>query len=88
VLGASVRSIVLLLSKEFAVLVGIAFLVAAPVAYVVMSRWLEGFAFHAGLAWWIFALAGTAALGTALLTVGGHALRAALADPVRSLRSE
>jgi putative ABC transport system permease protein len=88
VLGATAGSIVALLSKDFLKLVGIAFGLAVPVAAYVMSRWLEDFAYRVPLGWTVFALAGAAALGIALLTVSVQALRAALANPVKSLRSE
>ena len=87
-LGASVTSVVALLSKDFVKLVLVAFAVATPVAYLLMRRWLEGFAYHAGLAWWIFVGAGSLALLVALATVSYHALRAATANPVKSLRYE
>lgn len=88
VLGASAASVVSLLSKEFAKLVGIAFVVAAPVVYYAMERWLEDFAYRIALSPWIFAAAGAAVLILALLTVGYHALRAARANPADALRYE
>ena len=88
VLGASVASIVALLSREVVVLVAVAFAVAAPPAYVLMRRWLEGFAYHVDLGPAPFLAAGALLLAVALVTVSGQALRAATADPVRSLRSE
>jgi len=88
VLGATVGSLVGLLTRDFLKLVGIAFGLAVPVAAYVMRRWLEDFAYRVPLGWTVFALAGAAALGIALLTVGFQALRAALANPVQSLRSE
>ncbi|HMB89684.1 MAG TPA: FtsX-like permease family protein, partial [Rhodothermales bacterium] len=88
VLGASVGSLVLLLSKDFSQLVIIAMVVAAPIAYFAMNRWLADFAYHAELSWWIFPLAGAVALGIALLTVSYQSIKAALADPVHSLRHE
>jgi len=88
VLGASVGGIVLLLSKDFTRLVGIAFVVAVPVAYFAMSRWLEDFAYRIEISWWIFLIAGLAALGIALVTVSYQSIKAALADPVDSLRYE
>jgi putative ABC transport system permease protein len=65
-----------------------AMLIAIPVAWWAMHRWLEGFAYHIGLSWWMFALAGLAAGVVALLTVTFQAVRAAMANPVRSLRAE
>ena len=87
-MGASVASIVVLLSKDFLKLVGLAFVVAAPLAYFAMNRWLEAFAYQVDLSWWIFLITGLAALGIALLAVGYQAIRAALADPVKALRYE
>jgi putative ABC transport system permease protein len=87
-LGASVSSIVLLLSKEVTVLVVIAFVVAVPVAYFAMYRWLDGFAYHIEISWSIFLMAGLMALGVAWMTVSYQSIRAALANPVKSLRSE
>ncbi|HET6256428.1 MAG TPA: ABC transporter permease [Puia sp.] len=88
VLGASAVGLARLLSMEFVRLVGIAFLIATPVAWWVTSRWLQTFAFRISLRWWMFGLAGMLALGLALATVSYHAIRAALANPVKSLRSE
>jgi putative ABC transport system permease protein len=88
VLGASVTSIVALLSKDFLKLVGIGFLLAAPLAWYAMHKWLEGFVYRVELAWWLFALAGGLAGLIALLTVSFQAVKAALSDPVKSLRSE
>lgn len=88
VLGASVTGIVVLLSKDFARLVAIALVVAAPLAYLAMQRWLEDFAYRIDISWSIFLYAGLSALGVALLTVSYQAIRAALADPVKSLRYE
>ena len=87
-LGATVPGIVLLLSKEFTKLVALAFVVAAPPAYFFMNRWLQDFAYRIEISWPIFLMAGLAALGVALLTVSYQAVRAALADPVKSLRYE
>ncbi|MBD0258664.1 MAG: ABC transporter permease, partial [Cytophagales bacterium] len=88
VLGASVTSIVSLLSKDFLKLVGIAFLLAAPLAWYAMHKWLEGFVYRVEMAWWLFALAGGLAGLIALLTVSFQSVKAALSDPVKSLRSE
>ncbi len=87
-LGASVGSIVLLLSKEFTKLVAAAFVVAAPVAYLAMHRWLDGFAYRVEISWQIFLLAGLGALLVALLTVSYQSVKAALANPVDALRTE
>ncbi len=88
VLGASVPSIVMLLSKDFLKLVLVAFVIAAPVAYWAMSTWLEDFAYRIELGPWIFIGAGVLALAIALATVSSQALRAAWANPVEALRSE
>jgi putative ABC transport system permease protein len=88
VLGASVTGLARLLSKEFVWLVGIAFGIAAPVSWWAAHRWLQTFAFRISLEWWMFGLAGVLALVLALATVSFHAIRAALANPARSLRSE
>lgn len=88
VLGASISGIVRLLSKDFLQLVLIAFVIAAPLAWWAMSRWLQGFVYRVGISWWMFALAAAAALVIALLTVSVQAVKAAVANPVKSLRSE
>ncbi len=88
VLGASVPSIFQLLSKDFLKLVIIAMLVATPVAWLVMNHWLQDFAYRIHITWWIFALAGFIALIIALLTVSFQAIKAAIANPVDSLRTE
>lgn len=88
VLGASVSSLFTLLSKDFLVLVLIAFLFAAPLAWWGMHVWLQNFAYHIGLEWWFFVLAGVLALLIALLTVSIQALKVAIANPVKSLRAE
>ena len=88
VLGASVGGIVVLLSKDFLKLVALAFVVAAPVAYVAMDRWLNDFAYRIDLTAGIFLMTGLAALGIAIITVSYQSIRAALANPVESLRYE
>ncbi|MFQ5630395.1 MAG: FtsX-like permease family protein, partial [bacterium] len=88
VLGATVANVVTLLSKDFVKLVLLANLIAWPVAWYAMNRWLENFAYRIEIGWWVFALAGGLALVIALLTVSTQAIRAALANPVESLRYE
>jgi hypothetical protein len=88
VLGASVRHIVYMFSREFTVLIVIAFLISAPVAYYMMSSWLQGFVYRIHIGIGIFLLTLLIAVAFAWITVGYRALRAALADPVRSLRTE
>ncbi|MBO0948237.1 ABC transporter permease [Fibrella forsythiae] len=88
VLGASVGSIVSLLSKDFLKLVVIAILIASPLAWVGMSNWLADFAYRIDIPWWIFVLSGVTTLVVALLTVSFQSIKAALMNPVTSLRSE
>jgi putative ABC transport system permease protein len=88
VLGASASQIMALLSSDFIKLVGLAAVLAMPLAYVAMRRWLESFAYHIEMSGWIFLTAGLFALVVALLTVSYHSIYAALADPVKSLRDE
>ena len=88
VLGASVAGITALLSRDFLLLVIIAFVIASPLAYYFMQVWLTDFAYHIDIPWWIFALAAGIALLIAFLTVSVQSIKAALADPVKSLRSE
>jgi len=88
VLGATIISIVNLLSKDFVVLVSISFVVAAPVGGYFMNQWLQGFAYRIDLGWWIFAIAGMSALAIALITISIQAIQSAVASPVKSLRSE
>jgi len=88
VLGASAQSLVLLLSKEFLVLVSVALLIAIPVTWWVMYSWLQDYAYRISIQWWVFALGGALALLIALTTVGLQALRAALTNPIDSLRTE
>jgi putative ABC transport system permease protein len=88
VLGASVGSIVALLSQDFLRLVMVAILIASPIAWWAMNKWLEDFEYRTTVEWWVFALAGLLALGIAILTVSYQSIKAALTDPVQSLRSE
>ncbi len=88
VLGASVQHIVYLFSKEFTVLIGIAFLIAAPVGYYFMQQWLEGFQYHTHIGWGTFVLAIILSILIAWAAVGYKAIKAALVNPVKSLRSE
>ncbi|QHT70432.1 FtsX-like permease family protein [Rhodocytophaga rosea] len=88
VLGASVGNIVTLLSKDFLTLVLISFIVSIPLAWMAMHQWLQNFAYRIEISWWIFALAGILAISVALLTVSFQAIKAALANPVKSLRNE
>jgi putative ABC transport system permease protein len=88
VLGASIPGIVRLLSKEFLRLIVISMLLAVPISWWAMSRWLQGFAYQVPLRWWMFGLAGGMAILIALLTISSQSIRAALSNPVKSLRSE
>ena len=88
VLGASVGNIVFLLSGDFIRLVLIAIVIASPVAWFIMHRWLQDFAYRVDVAWWVFAVAGLLAVAIALATIGYQAIRAALANPAKALRSE
>lgn len=88
VLGANVSNIVQMLSRDFIVLVLISILVATPLAWWFMNMWLEGFAYRQGVQWWIVAAAGLGAIGIAMATISFQSIKAALANPVRSLRSE
>ncbi|WP_431213048.1 ABC transporter permease [Puia sp. P3] len=88
VLGASVANIVFLLNKEFMILVGIALVIASPIAFLGMRRWLQDFAYRVTLSWWIFVLAGLITLAISLLTISLRVVRAALVKPTDNLRSE
>jgi putative ABC transport system permease protein len=88
VLGASVLQLWNLLSREFLGLVGLSFLIGGPLAYWIMSGWLNNYHYHANLSWWIFTMAAFGAIGVTLVTVSFHTVKAALANPVESLRSE
>ncbi len=86
--GASIKEVMLLLNKEFIWTVVIAFVIATPIAYYAMNKWLENFAYKTALSWWVFALAGLSALVIALLTVSWQSWRAASRNPVEALRYE
>lgn len=88
VLGANTKSLIALLSKDFLKLVVIAIILASPVAYYLMNKWLQDFAYRISISWWIFIVAGALALFIALLTVSFQAINAAIANPVKSLRTE
>jgi putative ABC transport system permease protein len=88
VLGAGAGSLFAILSKEFMLLVVVALLIAAPVAWFAMNKWLEDFAYRTPINGWVFFLAGLTAMGIALVTVSFHAIKAVVANPVESLRSE
>jgi putative ABC transport system permease protein len=88
VLGASVTQVTQMLSKEFLKLVLIASFIAFPVAWWAMNKWLQSFAYRITVSWWIFVVAGLIALLIALVTVSFKAIKAAVANPVKSLRTE
>ena len=88
VLGASVGNVVTMLSKDFLKLVTIAFCIAAPLAWWAMHNWLQDFAYRINISWWIFGIAGVLALSIALFTISFQAIKAAVANPVKSLRTE
>ena len=88
VLGASIANIVGLLSKEFLKLVFVALIIASPIAWWVMNKWLQDFAYRTNISWWVFALTAFAALFIALVTVSFQALKAAITNPVNNLRTE
>ncbi len=88
VLGASTENLLLLLSRDFLLLVAVAFVIAVPVTWLAMDSWLQSFAYRIGISWWIFALAGVLAAAIAFITVGGQAMKAAMQNPALSLRTE
>ncbi|MBL7699663.1 MAG: ABC transporter permease [Chitinophagaceae bacterium] len=88
VLGASTSNIVNLLSKDFLKLILVSAVIAFPVAWLAMNRWLQDFAYRIGVSWWVFVLAGALATFIALCTISFQAIRAALANPVKTLRTE
>ncbi|MEO6231931.1 MAG: ABC transporter permease [Ferruginibacter sp.] len=88
VLGASVASVATLLSKDFLLLVVIALLIASPIAYFALDSWLQTYTYRVGIEWWVFAGAGVTSILIALLTVSFQAIKAAVANPVKSLRTE
>jgi len=88
ILGASVKDVVFLLSKHFIRLVLISNLIAWPLAWLALNQWIQGYAYRVAINWWVFVLAGIAALLIALATVSFHAIHAALSNPVEALRSE
>jgi putative ABC transport system permease protein len=88
VLGASVSSIIVILTKDFVKLVLIAAVIAFPLAWWAMHNWLQNFAYHVDIEWWVFALAGIIAITIAILTISYQTIRAALMNPVKSLKSE
>jgi putative ABC transport system permease protein len=86
--GAKISEILTMLNRDFVKWVAIAFVIATPIAYYAMHKWLESFAYQTELSWWIFALSGILALGIALLTVSWQSWKAATRNPVEALRYE
>ncbi len=86
--GATIGQILTLLNKDFVKWVGLAFIIAVPVSWYAMHKWLEGFAYKTTISWWIFALAGITALAIALITVSWQSLRAAITNPIEALKEE
>jgi ABC-type antimicrobial peptide transport system permease subunit len=88
VLGASVFNLWRLLSKDFVLLVFISLIIATPVGYYFMYKWLQNYTYRSGISWWIFAVTAAGAMAITLITVSYQSIKAALANPVKSLRSE
>jgi putative ABC transport system permease protein len=88
VMGAGIGTITGLMSKDFVILVGIAFVIASPIAYWAMNKWLQDFAFHINIGWWVFAFGGFGAVSIALITVSFQSVKTALMNPIKSLRKE
>jgi putative ABC transport system permease protein len=88
VLGASVSGITAMLSKDFVKLVIISIIVASPVAWWAMTKWLQDFAYRISISWWMIAIAGLSAIVIALLTISFQSIKAALTSPVKTLRAE
>jgi putative ABC transport system permease protein len=88
VMGASVNSLLFILSKDFLQLVLISFLISIPITWWVMHIWLQDFAYRINISWWVFLIAGVLAFLIALVTISFQAIKAAMANPVKSLRSE
>jgi putative ABC transport system permease protein len=88
VMGAGIGTITLLMTREFLIMVGVSFLIASPVAGWAMSKWLSDFAYHITISWWVFALGGFVAIAIALMTVSFQSIKAAMTNPVNSLKKE
>jgi putative ABC transport system permease protein len=88
VLGASVAGLVQLLSKDFIKLIGISIIIATPIAWWAMNKWLQSFSYRVNISWWMFALAGVIAILIALITVSFQSVKAAIANPITNLRTE
>ncbi len=88
VLGASISNIVMLVSKDFLKLVGIATLIASPIAWSLGNKWLQDFAYHIDIVWWMYVIAGLIALGIAFITLSLQSIKVAMCSPIKSLRTE
>jgi putative ABC transport system permease protein len=88
VLGASIASIIALISTGFLKLVLIAILIASPITWYITDQWLQHFAYRIDVEWWVFALAGLASTGIAIITISFQSIKAATVNPVKSLKSE
>ena len=88
VLGASIPNIIGMLSKDFLKLVAIAAVIAFPIAWYAMHKWLQDFAYRTDISWWVFLIAGLFSAMIALITISFQAIKAAIANPVKSLRTE
>jgi putative ABC transport system permease protein len=88
VLGATAANIVYLFSKEFIILIAIAFVIATPIAWYYMHQWLQDYSYRIDISWWIFLIGGVASIIIALATVSFQAIKAAIANPVKSLKTE
>lgn len=88
VLGASVANITMLLSKDFLKLVIISYIIASPIAWWAMSKWLQAYTYRINIEWWVFAMAGLVSIVIAISTVSYQAIKAAIANPVKNLRTE
>jgi putative ABC transport system permease protein len=88
VLGASVTNILTMLNKEVVVLIAVSLLIASPIAWLFIHKWLQNFAYHTNLSLWVFILAGAGAMLIALATISFRTMRSAMANPVKGLRNE
>ena len=88
VLGASISGIVIMLSKEFVKLVGISFIIAAPIAYYFMQNWLQDFVYKTDMSPWLFFMSGLIAITISIITISYHAYKAASLDPAKSIKYE
>jgi putative ABC transport system permease protein len=88
ILGASVSTLVTMLSKDFIKLVFISIIIATPLAWLVMNKWLQGYAYRQNIQWWVLVIAGVGAIFIALVTISAQSFKAAIANPAETLKSE